>query len=54
MLRWMERIFLRDPHDVPAYVVTHVEKLEPHNGPPVPSSFVDFDFTYGGTLYYGK
>lgn len=54
MLRWMERIFLRDPHDMPDYVVTHVEKLEPHNGPPVPSSFVDIDFTYGGTLYYGK
>mgnify|MGYP006899241901 FL=1 len=47
----MERVFLRDPHDMPGYVDTHVEKLEPHNGPLEPSSFLDFAFTYGGTLY---
>lgn len=52
MLRWMERVFLRDPHDMPDYVVTHVEKLEPYNGPLVLSSFLDFAFTYGGTLYF--
>ena len=44
--------FFRDLHDMPAYVVTYDKKLEPYNGPQVPSSCLDFAFTNGGKLYF--